>query len=68
MHIGIGEVRAIELCQAQICATQIGALQGGPDQERAAQPCIAEVGFVEPRITKYRRRRASTGRIFPARV
>jgi hypothetical protein len=50
IQIGIGQIRIVEPCQAEIRTAQICTAQRGPDQECGAQPCVAEVGPVEPRI------------------
>ena len=51
-QIGIRQICAVELCQAQIRAAQIGTPQRRPDQERTTKPGITEVGSVQPCMTK----------------
>jgi hypothetical protein len=51
-QIGIGRIRAIQLCQAQIRTAQIGTPQPRPDQERTTKPGITEVGSVQPCMTE----------------
>src|SRR5258707_7139049 len=52
IEVGIGQIRTVEPCQAEIRTAQIGAAQRGPDKKRATEQSIAEVSPIEQRIAK----------------
>ncbi len=59
IQIGIRQICAVELCQANIRAPQISTPKRRPDQERTTKPGITEVGSVQPCMTKIRRHAGS---------